>query len=92
MKNSSLDSTTFVFNLLKTCVAKCEHTSENTHMNRFYLFRQQGNVIHLKDMLYNLFYFPQNSIYVIILSFCSNNTFFINHAMKFKYPTQLVNC
>jgi hypothetical protein len=48
MKNSGLDNIGFVFNLIKTCVAKCEHTSENTHMNRFYLFRQQGYVIHLK--------------------------------------------
>jgi len=76
MKNSGLVNIAFVFNLLKTCVAKCEHTSENTHMNRFYLFRQQGNVINLKDMLHNLFYFPQNSICFIILSFSVQITCF----------------
>jgi hypothetical protein len=38
------------------------------------------------DMLNNLFYFSQNSIYVIILFFyCVNNMFFINYALKFKY-------
>jgi hypothetical protein len=52
MKNSGLDNIAFVFNLLKTCETKCEHTSENTHINRLYLFRQQGNEIHLKDMLH----------------------------------------
>jgi hypothetical protein len=38
-------------------------------------------------MLHNLlFYFAQNAIYVIIF-FSSNNSYFINHVLKFKYQT-----
>jgi hypothetical protein len=37
-------------------------------------------------MLHNLFYFTQNDIYFIILSFfCSNNTLFIHHELQFKH-------
>jgi hypothetical protein len=38
-------------------------------------------------MLHNLFYFPQNATYFIFLSFSFQITltFFINHALKFKY-------
>ena len=37
-------------------------------------------------MLHNLFYFPQNAIYFIILSFSVQIIlmFFLNHALKFK--------
>jgi hypothetical protein len=36
-------------------------------------------------MLHNVFCFPKNTIYFIILSFSVLTTFFINHAVKFKY-------
>jgi len=39
-----------------------------------------------RHAVYSLFYFLQNGIYFIIFIFlCSNNTFFIDHVVKFKY-------
>ena len=40
---------------------------KNTPRNSFYIFRQQTNLLHF--LLHYLFYFPQNTIYFIILSF-----------------------
>jgi len=38
--------------------------------NSFYVFRQQGNLLHFEDILHNLFfYFPYNAVYFIISSF-----------------------
>ena len=44
-------------------------------------------------MLNNVFYFPQNVVYFIILSFSALIilTFFINHALKFKYQPGSLN-
>ena len=47
-------------------------------------FGQQGNLLHFLDMLH--IYFPQYTVYFIILFIFSNNMFFINHVQKFKYP------
>jgi hypothetical protein len=36
----------------------------------FHTCRQRGNLLHVQDILHNLFYFPQNAIYFIFcLSF-----------------------
>jgi len=45
-------------------------------------------IMHFKDMLNNLFYFPQNVTAIPSHNFIlsrSNNTFFTNHTLKFKY-------
>jgi len=39
-------------------------------------------------MPYNVLYFPQNTTYFIILSFSLLSTFFISHAIKFKYQSK----
>jgi len=44
--------------------------------------------MHFKDMLNNLFYSLQNATATAFHNFilsCSNNPFFINHAVEFKY-------
>jgi len=38
-------------------------------------------------MLHNLFYFPQNAIYFIILAFSVQLTHVSHHVQKFKYAT-----
>jgi len=42
---------------------------------------------------YNMFYFPQNSVYFITLSFSVPTilTCFTNHILEFKYPSQYDN-
>ena len=47
--------------------------------------------VFLRHSTQSAFYFPQNAIYLIILSLFSNNTFFIIHVLKFKYPPQWDN-
>jgi hypothetical protein len=52
------------------------------------MFRQQGIVLHIYDMLHNLcFIFQKNSVYFIILSYIVEIilTFSKNHALNFKY-------
>jgi hypothetical protein len=51
------------------------HRKENTTRNLFDIFRQEGNLSNFYDMMYNLFYFSQNVIYFIILSFYGQYVF-----------------
>jgi len=55
------------------------------------IFKQQENLLHFKDMFHNLFYFPQNAVYFILIYNSVQTTlpFFYNHAIKFKYTPQL---
>ena len=61
---------------------------ENTPRNSFDIFRQHWNLLHFSRHATScLFYFSQNAIYLIILPYSVQIIdFFINHALKFKYP------
>ena len=81
---------TLLLKFEKTCVCICKCTQKNIPINSFHMFRQQENLLHLRDMLHNLFYLPQNAIYYIIFILSVQITImpFTNHVLKFKYPPQ----
>jgi hypothetical protein len=54
-----------------------------------YLFKQQEDLLYFQDMLKHLFYFSQNSIYVIFF-YSANNMFFITLPLKLKYQPSCV--
>ena len=56
------------------------------HKNYFYNLGNKEINCNFKDVLHNLFYFPQNAVYFIMF-FCIQTilTFFINRALKFKH-------
>jgi len=44
-------------------------TPKSTPRNSFYILGQEVNLLHFSDMLRNLFYFLQNAVHFIKLSF-----------------------
>jgi hypothetical protein len=50
--------------LLKACIHIHKHMQENTPRNLFYIFRQQGNLLHFKDMLNNLCLIFQKMLFI----------------------------
>ena len=52
------------------------------------MFGQQAYSLHFKDILHKLYFIFHKVLYVSFFFFFSvaNNTFFTNHALKFRYP------
>lgn len=63
-------------------------TQQNTTIKSCYIFWQQEDLLHFKDMLHNSFYFLQNDIYFTILSVLFKWYVFIKYTLTFKYPPQ----
>ena len=72
-------------NLYITCAYANAHRKDNPR-NSFYIFRQQGNYCTFKTycMISVIFYTKCHLFHDFIFCY-SNNTFFINHALKFKH-------
>jgi hypothetical protein len=53
----------------------CSHMhTENTPRNSFYLFRQQGNLLHFEDMLHNLCFIFHTMLFISYISYnCNKN-------------------
>lgn len=74
-------------NTLNARVTKREITQEN-FMEIYFMYLESKNIYCRRHAVLSQFYFPQNDFYVTILCFfSSNNTFFTNQELKFKYPT-----
>ena len=66
----------------------CIAHKKTTPRNSFYIFKATGKfTVFLRHAALFLFYFPQNTVYVIILSFSVHIllVIFIIHVPKFKY-------
>ena len=69
-----------LFNLYMTLFANVNKLKKkNTPRNSYYVFGQQGNLLHFEDMLHNLCFIFQTMLFSSrfhLFFFCSNNTFF----------------
>lgn len=72
---------------LQTCFHKCGHVYENTSRNLFYICRKQGMHSTFKTCCIILVWFSTNCpLFCSFICFYSNNAFFVNHVLIFKYP------
>ena len=61
---------------------------EKTHLEINFIYLGNKKIYCTLKHADNLYYFPQNSVYFIILSFSVQILhFFINQVLKFKYPS-----
>lgn len=60
---------------------------ENRPRNPSYIFKQQRNLVYFKKYCIISIVFPTKYLlFYRFISLCSNDKFFVNHALKFKYP------
>jgi hypothetical protein len=57
----------------------------STPKNSLYVFKQQACLLHFEDMLHNLFHYPQNAIYFIILCFSVQTILRVFHKLCANY-------
>lgn len=62
---------------------------EHIPRNSFYIFWKQGNLLYFyKTCCIPVFFSTKCNLFNNFVFFCPHNTFFINYALKFKYPPQ----
>ena len=87
--NSLLIFIPLQFHLLNTCALICKYTQENTLENHFkYLGNKQIYCIFKTRCIISVLFSTKYHLLHNFIFFFSNNIFFINHVLKFKYPAQ----